>query len=160
MSKLREAAQEALIAIEAFTDPEDCMPEDTGEFRELARVMIQLRAALAEPITGPSAKHDQWKQAVLDQTIVAHIYHAEHEDNPRQAIQDIINWNCSVALDPLVSSDAEALVQRGRDEQDAKLRAALEQLLAKCADDGRWLDKRWIKEMDDANAAIEAASTK
>lgn len=56
-----------------------------------------------------SAAH-AWKEAVIDELIVDHIYTKEHETNPRKAIQDAITWNCQVALDPAVSSDARALI--------------------------------------------------
>ncbi len=36
--------QDAKECIEAFTDPEDEMPEDTGEFRDLKRVLVRIRA--------------------------------------------------------------------------------------------------------------------
>lgn len=42
-----EALRECLTAIEAFTDPEDQMPENTGEFRDLAKALHSARAVLA-----------------------------------------------------------------------------------------------------------------
>ena len=53
----RELLQQALDAIEAFTDPEDNMPEDTGEFRDLKKAMLAIRAHLAAP-QGEPAWHD------------------------------------------------------------------------------------------------------
>ena len=55
-----------------------------------------------------------WKDAVINELVVAHIYRAEHDSDPRKAIRDAITWNCQVALDPAVSSDARALIERGR----------------------------------------------
>lgn len=54
--------------------------------------------------------------AVIDELVVCGIYSKEHDSNPRKAIQDIIKWNCDVALDPAVSSDAQALMKKERDE--------------------------------------------
>lgn len=54
--------------------------------------------------------------AVIDELVVCGIYSKEHDSNPRKAIQDIIEWNCDVALDPAVSSDAQTLVKKERDE--------------------------------------------
>ena len=54
-----------------------------------------------------------WKEAVINELVVAHIYQAKHDTDPRQAIQDAISWNTSVALDPLVSSDAQKLIKQG-----------------------------------------------
>lgn len=82
-----------------------------------------LRTALAEYNPAPPAvdarelqqaqPRNEWKEAVINELIVAHVYQKEHETNPRKAIQDAITWNCQVALDPAVSSDARALVERG-----------------------------------------------
>lgn len=56
------------------------------------------------------AAAQEWKDRVIDELIVAHIYTKEHDANPCKAIQDAITWNCQVALDPAVSSDARALI--------------------------------------------------
>lgn len=50
-----------------------------------------------------------FKEAVLDELIVAHIYTAEHDTNPRKAIKDAIDWNVEVALDVRVSNSAAAV---------------------------------------------------
>ena len=51
-----------------------------------------------------------FKDAIIDELAVCHILNKEHETNARKAVQDAITWNCQVALDPKVSSDAAALV--------------------------------------------------
>ena len=61
----------------------------------------------------------RWREAIINELIIAHIYSKEHDDNPRKAIQDAISWNCAVALDPAVSSDAQALVEKGRAGMEA-----------------------------------------
>jgi hypothetical protein len=61
------------------------------------------------------AAAQEWREAVLNELIVAHIYTKEHDTNPRKAIQDAIIWNCQVALDPAVSSDARKLVAQERE---------------------------------------------
>lgn len=54
MTDLRIAAQTALEALEAFTDPEGNRPEDTGEWRNAMRALEGLRAAmLAAPARQP-----------------------------------------------------------------------------------------------------------
>ena len=64
-------------------------------------------AAFAAALDGP------WKQAVIDQLVIGHIYQAKHDNSPRQAIQDAISWNTDIALDPLVSKDAQKLIDQG-----------------------------------------------
>jgi hypothetical protein len=55
-----------------------------------------------------------WKEAVIDALVVAGIYQAKHDENPRLAIHDLIVWEQSIALDPLVSKEARDLIDRGR----------------------------------------------
>lgn len=63
-----------------------------------------------------------WKAALINELITCHIYTKEHDTNPRKALQDAINWNVQVALDPTVSSDAAALVESGlRSQQEPVL---------------------------------------
>lgn len=71
-------------------------------------------AAFADALDGP------WKQAVISELVVAHIYQAKHDTDPRRAIQDAISWNVDVALDPLVSKDAQKLIDRGAAEERAR----------------------------------------
>ena len=63
----------------------------------------------------PTKQDELWKDAVIDELVVCHIYNKEHDGDPRKAIHDAISWNVQVALDPLVSSDAQALIDKGRD---------------------------------------------
>lgn len=76
------------------------------------------------------AAAEEWREAVLNELIVAHIYTREHDANPRKAVQDAITWNCQVALDPAVSSDARALIaqERERAERAEKRSRAMREL--------------------------------
>ena len=69
----------------------------------------------AQPAAG-AVPADPWRDAVINELVVAHIYCKEHDSDPRKAVQDAITWNCQVALDPAVSSAAAALVEQGRSE--------------------------------------------
>lgn len=71
-----------------------------------------------------------WREAVIDELVVDHIYNKEHESDPRKAIKDIINWNVGVALDPQVSSSAQDLIDLGSKATAEKLVSAL----AECRD--------------------------
>lgn len=57
-------------------------------------------------------KAEQFREAVIDALVVSCIYVEEHDTNPRKAINDLICWEQKIALDPLVSSDARALIER------------------------------------------------
>jgi len=77
---------------------------DKTQFERIAELERDLSAAR------------EWREAVLNELIVAHIYTKEHDTNPRKAIQDAITWNCQVALDPAVSSDAQKLIAAAQED--------------------------------------------
>lgn len=76
--------------------------------REMA-LREQLEAARSA-----SAERDPWKEAVIEALVCNHIYRKEHDDDPRKALNELLAWEQAVALDPKVSSAAEALVEQGR----------------------------------------------
>ena len=116
MSKLREAAQAAPDA------------EVRAQHKKFARWFLELsdksalaseylawlawKAALAHP------PRNEWREAVHDELVTTWTLSAENKDDPRKALQDIINWHVSVSLDPAVSSDAQALIERGKAMRD------------------------------------------
>ena len=116
MNTLREAAQAAPDA------------EVRAQHKEFARWFLELsdksalaseylawlawKAALAHP------PRDEWREAVYDELVTTWTFSAENKDDPRKALQDIINWHVRVALDPAVSSDAQALIERGKAMRD------------------------------------------
>jgi len=57
-------------------------------------------------------ERNEWKEALVERLIVLHIYSDKHEKDPRQALNDIIAWEVTVALDPLVSSAAVDLIEK------------------------------------------------
>lgn len=61
-----------------------------------------------------------WHGAVMDACAVAHLI--GHADNPRQTINDLINWHVQVALDPAVSEQARELIRRGEAEASEKIK--------------------------------------
>ena len=48
------------------------------------------------------------------------------DTNPSLALNDLISWHVRVALDPKVSSDAQALVERGADDMRERCAVAAE----------------------------------
>lgn len=85
--------------------------------------LLEIRSCLERDL----ADAQEWREAVLNELIVAHIYNKEHDTNPRKAIHDAITWNCQVALDPAVSSDAQKLIAAAQAEL-AQAQEANEQL--------------------------------
>lgn len=54
-----------------------------------------------------------WKVALIDALVVNFIYSKEHDIDPRKALNDLINWEQRCALDPAISAEARALIDRG-----------------------------------------------
>lgn len=80
-----------------------------------------------------SAPADPWKAAVIDALVTAHIYTAAHESDPRGALNALLAYEQDVALDPAVSLDAAALIERGRADAGACV-AALRRIVDRDAD--------------------------
>lgn len=62
-----------------------------------------------------------WQDAIIDELVCCHIYQAKHDTDPYVALKEAIGFHVLVALDPQVSSDAQALIDRGATEQKAKM---------------------------------------
>ena len=79
-----------------------------GEPPEKLRDAIALRVAdIGKPTFGLS----EWRDVVDDMLTTAHMVAS---DDPRESINRLIDWHVQVALDPSVSSDAQALIDNGR----------------------------------------------
>ena len=72
------------------------------------------RAALAA-----QPDDNEWRTAIEDELICAHIGTADSFSDAQSALKSLIDWHVSVSLDPAVSSDAQALIDRGRAAQPA-----------------------------------------
>lgn len=66
------------------------------------------------PTTEPTAKpRNDWKQAIDDELVTIEST-ADSYPSAKDALKALIDWHVSVALDPRVSSDAQALIDQGR----------------------------------------------
>ena len=55
-----------------------------------------------------------WRDAINDELICTHLGTADSFPDPKDALNALIDWHVAVALDPEVSSEAQALIDRGR----------------------------------------------
>jgi hypothetical protein len=72
-----------------------------------------------------------WKDAVIEKLAVTWAITSENENCPQKAVNDLVASEVAIALNPAVSSEAEALIERGRQELRAEveaLRAALQMI--------------------------------
>jgi hypothetical protein len=83
---------------------------------EATRLVAEGRVHTLAPELGSP---EQWCDAVLDQLATTCI--DPKSNDPREILRQVIQWHVQVALDPCVSEDAQALVDRGRRETFAEL---------------------------------------
>jgi hypothetical protein len=85
--KWRGLCEKAYLAMDAFTDPVGNMPEDTGEFRDLKAVMIEISRALglAPALVGLDAWRQAMEGAALQQPWTAVIPTGEFPEPPPSA---------------------------------------------------------------------------
>jgi hypothetical protein len=67
-----------------------------------------------------SEAQDEWKDTVMDALVTSAAFRKEHENDPEKALTALVKMTTCMALDPAISIEAEALVQRGRDEVNGK----------------------------------------
>lgn len=65
-----------------------------------------------EELLPPIAHSCAWKDAIIDACIVDFILTAEHENDPRRAVNDLLWWQQKIALNPAVSEEAAKLHAR------------------------------------------------
>lgn len=80
---------------------------------ELARAYLQRDDVLFEAtiaaLEAENAALREWKTAITDAAVVSWTLTAENENDPRKAVNDLLNWTSKVALDPRVSKEAAEL---------------------------------------------------
>lgn len=75
----------------------------------LVALSLEIKRLAADP--EQSTLEKSWRNAVVDACVVNHI---AWEDDPRKTLAALIAWETRIALDPAISSAAQALVDRGR----------------------------------------------
>lgn len=88
---------------------------------DVAQVPPGVAALVADAVNYETGK---WYLAVTDECVICCI--GWDDNDPRKTLKSLIDWNVKMALDPLVSGDAQALLQRGRDEEAEVWKAASE----------------------------------
>lgn len=97
----------------------DALPNSPLEGRIRTHYRHMLAAAPTPPAQDDERAPDPWHAAIDNELVCCHILNESNHNDPRKALQDIINWHVQVALDPAVSSDAQALIERGKQDDEA-----------------------------------------
>jgi hypothetical protein len=135
MTTLREAAQQALKAMDKAT-----RYMSDSDYRNLNEAITALKAALEQ-----AEQTNPWRDAVDDELVSLHMVAS---DDPRESIRRLIDWHCAVQIDPLVSSAAQELIERGRrealeqPEQEPVATVAMDVSGAHLSWDGQYLGQR------------------
>lgn len=79
-----------------------------GAYKELQQACYEALSA------APAVPADQWKAAIDDELVCCHIGTTDSFPDAKAALKNLIDWHVSVALDPAVSSDAQALIDKGK----------------------------------------------
>jgi len=80
----------------------------------------------------------EWKDAVIEKLAITWAITSENANCPQKAVDALVVSQVAIALDPQVSSDAEALIERGRQEMRAeveRLRGIVPEFLEKLNDE-------------------------
>ncbi len=64
----------------------------------------------------------RWKDALQEAGVIDWCLTKENEDDPCKLLADIVSYNVQIALDPAVSSDAQALIDKGKAESEEEIR--------------------------------------
>jgi hypothetical protein len=84
------------------------------------------------------AAANAWKEAVIEKMALTWAITSENANCPQKAVDALVVSQVAIALDPQVSSDAEALIERGRQEMRAeveRLRGIVPEFLEKLNDE-------------------------
>jgi LPS O-antigen subunit length determinant protein (WzzB/FepE family) len=118
-------------------------------------------AAHAEQLERELAAAKAWKDAVIEKLAITWAITSENENCPQKAIDDLVASQVAIALDPAVSSDAAALIERGRQEMRAeveRLRGIVPEFLEKLNDELCAENERLRTQVEALRAALERIS--
>lgn len=101
MSDLRKAAQAALDALE-LSAPD----VRHANYAQTWDAIHGLRAELAQPQDDPN----QWREAIDEALVIGCLEPSRPDETPAQALDRLIDWETTIALDPAVSERAAALL--------------------------------------------------
>lgn len=101
-----------LAKIWGALDPVDEWREDISD----AIDALTAQAAEIEALAAPVQEPNPWREAVIDRLAVLWNLTQDNENDPHKALADIERMVEMMALDPCISSEAQALIDRGRAE--------------------------------------------
>jgi hypothetical protein len=107
VSNLRSAAQQAREVLRHAVD-ELSRCGQVAAILPCTDAIEALRAAMEQTV-----QPNPWRDAVDHELSTLHMVAS---DDPQESIRRLIDWHCAVQIDPLVSSAAQELIERGRRE--------------------------------------------
>ena len=93
------------------------------------------------------AMPNTWRDAVDNELICLHLGTVDSFPDARAALNALIDWHVATALDPEVSSDAQALIDRGAAAPVPAVQSAARSIAAEQAEDaGLWFVAETVSE--------------
>ena len=118
----RQASKDLLVqALDALMC---CSPDSEVGAALQIKTVADLRAHLAEP--------NEWRDAIDDELVCLHLGTVDSFHSAHEALDALINWHIATALDPAVSSAAQALVDRGRAVAEPLTDKQMDQIMYDC----------------------------
>jgi hypothetical protein len=104
--------EQALDALELARDAH-CLPGPVNTL--VYQAINSISAELAQP--------NKWRDAIDAELVCLHLGTVESFPTAKAALEALIDWHVATALDPEVSSDAQALIDRGAAQPQAQPQA-------------------------------------
>jgi hypothetical protein len=122
--RLAESQAREKVRIEALEVAEYALSNKNSDQAFALNVCVETLAqpqdstALDEAIKASieDERQNPWKMALMDGLVITHTLCKEHETDPRKAVNDLISWHVTDALDPQLSSAADELVRQAKRE--------------------------------------------
>lgn len=88
-------------------------------FRDTCRSTCDQVEKLVAELSEARQERDYWKNTLIDAAVVNWVLTDDNQNNPRELIDAITEFNMKIALDPAVSKPAHDLVQRAEKAESA-----------------------------------------
>lgn len=148
-------AEKKLLALEHMVGGGDDEISLESEILSARAAIAHAEAAMCQGHAREGERDNPWKQAVIERLVVAHIYSAEHENDPLKAVFDLLAYESDLAADPRVSAAAERLVMRAMAHaRDAAISEAADRCEAICHEQMRIGTERGAAVADQCKDAV------
>lgn len=117
-----ELQAKAIAALrEALNAPEPSVDDMPGMWEPSDTFGGEADSAAPPAAPAPAQPANPWRDVIDNELVSLHLDTADSFPDARSALQAVIDWHVKIALDPAVSSDAQALIDRGPAQPEVPL---------------------------------------